>query len=122
MLRVSAKNMLVFDSFLDLPGGQTKFALKWDEETGAFISFTNINTVMGGTESPNASIDCELWLDACADQRNVLSLVASRNLRDWTVVFDRLLYDDTGMFLNPLPQVVGPKAGRFLTKVLQATC
>lgn len=62
-----------------LPGGTHKFTIRRDPETGIYLTLSNNNTVPG-----------------FASQRNILSLSASRNLRDWQVL-QTLLCDDSGL-------------------------
>lgn len=52
--------------FIKMPGGQSKFVIRKDEKTGVYWAMVNNNT--DPTES---------------SQRNILSLYASKNLRDW---------------------------------------
>ncbi|MFP4249869.1 MAG: sialidase family protein [Armatimonadota bacterium] len=54
------------DGFIDLPGGMTKFTIRRDPRTDVYLTLSNNNT------DPTR-----------ASQRNVLSLHASENLRDW---------------------------------------
>ncbi|HQD40318.1 MAG TPA: sialidase family protein [Bacillota bacterium] len=57
---------LSFKKFIDFPGGMSKFTIRQDPKTGLYLTLTNNNTV---PEFPN--------------QRNVLSLYASRDLETW---------------------------------------
>lgn len=70
---------IVFDRFIDFPGGATKFTIRYDATTGLYLSLVNNNT------DP-----------AWPSQRNVLSLAVSENLLDWRVV-KTLMTDDTGL-------------------------
>lgn len=54
------------DNFIKLPGGQSKFIIRTDHTTGIYWAMVNNNT--NGKE---------------ANQRNVLSLYASKDLRNW---------------------------------------
>ncbi|MGI5817058.1 MAG: sialidase family protein [Armatimonadota bacterium] len=54
------------DGFIDLPGGMSKFTIRRDPQTGLYITLSNNNT------DPSR-----------ANQRNVLSLHASEDLRTW---------------------------------------
>jgi len=77
-----AGQRLTFDpeaGIIDFPGGMSKFAIRRDAETGLYLTLTNNNT------DP-----------ACPTQRNVLSLYASADLRQWRHV-KTLLQDDTGL-------------------------
>ena len=60
---------MVFDSIVDLPGGHTKFVVRRDPVTGYYITLSNPNTDLKYT-----------------DQRNILALCFSRDLRNWTQV------------------------------------
>jgi hypothetical protein len=73
---------LTFDparDFIDFPGGMTKFSIRRDPQTGLYWTLANNNT------DP-----------AHAGQRNVLSVFASRDLRDWRHL-QTLLEDDSGL-------------------------
>ena len=65
--------------FIDLPGGMTKFVIRRDSATGYYLTLSNNNT------DP-----------AYPRQRNVLSLLKSRDLRHWQHV-RTLLQDDSGL-------------------------
>lgn len=67
------------NDIIRLPGGTHKFTIRRDLQTGIYLTLSNNNTVPG-----------------FASQRNILSLSASRNLRDWQVL-QTLLYDDSGL-------------------------
>ncbi len=54
------------ENFINFPGGQSKFVIRKDEQTGIYWMMTNNNTNL-----------------AEAAQRNVLSLYASKDLRTW---------------------------------------
>eukprot|EP00049_Salpingoeca_infusionum_P008294 m.135204 g.135204 ORF g.135204 m.135204 type:complete len:444 (-) comp13972_c1_seq6:2754-4085(-) len=71
-------NTLVFDRILDFPGGHSKFTIRRHAASGYYLAFTNINT--------NATY---------TDQRNILALIASKDMFNWSVI-TRLLEDDTG--------------------------
>ncbi|MEE4194741.1 MAG: sialidase family protein [Anaerolineae bacterium] len=83
MVRVSKDgSQLQFDpqeGFIDFPGGETKFTIRYDPQTQVYLSLVNNNTAPG-------------W----PNQRNVLSLSVSKNLRDWQVV-TTLMSDDSGL-------------------------
>lgn len=64
---------------IHLPGGTHKFTIRRDPVTGIYLTLSNNNTVPGS-----------------ASQRNILSLSASENLRDWRVV-KTLLRDESGL-------------------------
>jgi hypothetical protein len=64
------------DGFIDFPGGMTKFTIRWDESTGQYLALCNNNT---DASRPS--------------QRNILSLCASADLRNWRVV--KTLVEDT---------------------------
>ena len=83
----SASNQFQFDSIVTLPGGHTKFVIRQDSKTGMYVTLSNPNTI------PNAT-----------DQRNILALCTSTDLRTWK---ERkvLLNDDTGFSLNMLDSV-----------------
>eukprot|EP01062_Namystynia_karyoxenos_P053463 TRINITY_DN43297_c0_g1_i1.p1 TRINITY_DN43297_c0_g1~~TRINITY_DN43297_c0_g1_i1.p1 ORF type:complete len:223 (+),score=70.59 TRINITY_DN43297_c0_g1_i1:632-1300(+) len=74
-----AGGRFVFDSVVRLPGGHTKFVVRRDPVSGLYFTLSNPNT------DP-----------AYPDQRNVLALCASPDLRNWRRVLD-LLSDDTGL-------------------------
>jgi hypothetical protein len=88
LLRVGNDTALEFGEVLSLPGGQSKFALVWDAVSAAFVSLVNVNAVL--PRSPHAGVDCAMSLDDCADQRNELSVVASRDLRRWVVAVPKV--------------------------------
>jgi hypothetical protein len=83
MVQVSADGKaLSFDpatGFIHFPGGETKFTIRYDEVTQTYLSLVNNNT------DP-----------AWPNQRNMLSLSTSKNLRDWRVA-KTLMADDTGL-------------------------
>jgi len=66
-----------FDGVVDLPGGESKFTIRRDPETGAYLMLSNPNT------------------DPDHHTRNVLAMYASADLRDWrrvrTLMTDDLL-------------------------------
>lgn len=65
--------------FIDFPGGMTKFSIRRDPKTQLYLSLVNNNT---DPEQPA--------------QRNILSLYASKDLRNWHPV-KQLLEDDSGL-------------------------
>ena len=74
-------NTLSFVSIIKFPGGMTKFTIRYDPVTETYLAL--VNPVV-------SEID--------PYQRNVLSLSYTRdlvNLSEWTILADRLLYDDT---------------------------
>mmetsp|Transcript_22416 Transcript_22416/g.44452 ORF Transcript_22416/g.44452 Transcript_22416/m.44452 type:complete len:384 (+) Transcript_22416:1-1152(+) len=71
-------NTLVFQTFVDLPGGHTKFVIRRDPVSLLYLSLTNPNTAAQYT-----------------DQRNILVLCSSPDLLQWTQ-HAILLHDDTG--------------------------
>ena len=72
-------NTLSFVSIINFPGGMTKFSIRYDPVTNAY--FALVNPVVEKSDP---------------SQRNVLSLSYSKDLINWTILMDRLLYDDTG--------------------------
>ena len=56
----SSEEVLQFGQFVDLPGGQSKFAVRWDPISAAYITLSNVNTVMGASMNPGREIDCEV--------------------------------------------------------------
>jgi hypothetical protein len=76
------ENELVFDSIISLPGGHTKFVIHQDALTGVYITLSNPQTVTNAT-----------------DQRNVLSLCSSKDMRNW-VEHKVILHDDTGFTME----------------------
>lgn len=83
MVQLSADGTaLAFDpatGFIDFPGGMTKFTIRWDESTSQYLALCNNNT------DP-----------ARPAQRNILSLCASADLRNWRVV-KTLVEDESGL-------------------------
>ncbi|MBT7303895.1 MAG: exo-alpha-sialidase, partial [Victivallales bacterium] len=83
MVELSADGTaLAFDpatGFIDFPGGMTKFTIRWDESTAQYLALCNNNT------DP-----------ARPAQRNILSLCASPDLRNWRVV-KTLVEDESGL-------------------------
>jgi len=65
------------DGFADLPGGMSKFTIRRDPQTGMYLTLSNNVTAVD-------------W----PTQRNILSLYASANLREWRHV-RTLLEDDS---------------------------
>ncbi|CAF4141450.1 unnamed protein product [Rotaria magnacalcarata] len=79
-------NTLCFVSITNFPGGMTKFTIRYDPVTEAYFSL--VNPVTQNFEPT---------------QRNILSLSYTKDkihLSNWTIVADRLLYDDTGFTIN----------------------
>ena len=66
-------------SLIDFPIGVTKFTIRYDTVTGKYLSIGNITVN-----------------ETCSYQRNVLALVSSDNLYDWTIE-EVLLVDRTVM-------------------------
>eukprot|EP01084_Bolivina_argentea_P007426 13943_1 len=87
-------NVLVFDKFISLPGGHTKFVIHYDEISNKYISLTN-----NGTCNGNPSI-------SCSDPRNILTLISSDDLYNWKIN-KLLLYDDTGFNAEVSRQYTG---------------
>ncbi len=75
--------------FVDLPGGITKFSVRYDPESGVYLSLVNNNT------NPT-------W----TSQRNVLSLYVSENLAEWRCL-KTLLRDDTGLSAEDSVRLTG---------------
>ncbi len=72
MLDVSPDGTTVsFDRYIDLPGGGSKFTIRRDPVTGLYLTM--------GTRITDRDY---------VDQRNVLSLSASKNLVDWILIKD----------------------------------
>lgn len=71
-------NALRFDAIVRLPGGHSKFVVRRDARTGLYVTLSNPN------DHPRYT-----------DQRNVLALCTSKDLRVWTR-HATLLRDDTG--------------------------
>ncbi|RKN85516.1 LamG-like jellyroll fold domain-containing protein [Paenibacillus ginsengarvi] len=67
------------DGFIDFPGGMGKFTIRYDERTRQYLTLTN-----------------QITQPSKPDQRNVLSLYASDDLRHWRYV-QTLLTDDSGL-------------------------
>ena len=82
---------LSFDpaDFIDFPGGITKFTIRRDPITGLYLSLVNEHT---DSKTPR--------------QRNILSLAASENLRNWRLV-KRVMEDDTGLSYADSIQLTG---------------
>jgi hypothetical protein len=72
------ENGFIFDSIIELPGGHTKFVIHRDTSTGIYVTLSNPQTVNNAT-----------------DQRNILSLCSSKDMRNW-VEHKVILQDDTG--------------------------
>ncbi|MBZ0291154.1 MAG: glycoside hydrolase [Anaerolineae bacterium] len=82
IVKMDADGQIRFDpntGFIDFPGGGTKFTIRYDSETGQYLSLVNNNT---DPQWPN--------------QRNVLSLSASKDLLNWQLV-TTLMVDETGL-------------------------
>lgn len=77
------------DNFIKLPGGQSKFVIRRDEETGLYWMLTNNNT------SP-----------AHSSQRNILSLYVSADLRNWYHA-KTVLEDDQGLPFSKSVELTG---------------
>ena len=65
--------------FIDFPGGRSKFTIRYDAESGLYLSLVNNVTDPAWTR-----------------QRNILSLSASRDLRNWRLV-KTLMTDESGL-------------------------
>ena len=76
-------NNLSFVSIIQFPGGMSKFTIRYDVITKTYLSLSN---------PVSSSFDVY--------QRNVLSLVYSKDLIDWNIAIEKLLYDDTGLQSN----------------------
>ena len=63
-----ASESCVADGIIKFPSGQSKFMIKYDEQTGLYLTFTSLVT------------------NSNTNQRNVLALVASKDLLNWEVV------------------------------------
>ena len=79
-------------SFISIPSAKTRHAIRYDENTGLYISLMNIYT--GDAETAYS------WADA--QQRSVLGLVVSKDLVNWETV-ETLLVDRKMM--NPVLSV-----------------
>ena len=73
------ENSFVFDSILDFPGGHSKFVIRRDPKTLRYITLSN----------PQKN-------KLAGDQRNILSLVSSSDMKIWTE-HSVILEDDTGL-------------------------
>lgn len=85
-------NRISFDpktGFIDFPGGGTKFNIRYDEQTGLYISLVN-------------NITNPEW----PQQRNILSLSVSPDLTNWRLVHT-LMKDDTGLTPEDSAQLTG---------------
>ncbi|CAF0762874.1 unnamed protein product [Adineta ricciae] len=76
-------NTLSFVSIISFPGGMTKFTIRYDPVLEAYFAFVNPVTQ-----------------NYYPTQRNILSLSYSKDLLDWKIAADSLLYDDTGFTVN----------------------
>ncbi|UJR20301.1 hypothetical protein I4U23_023432 [Adineta vaga] len=76
-------NTLSFISIIKFPGGMTKFSIRYDPISETYFTFVNPVT-----------------RDFDPIQRNILSLSYSKDLTNWTIAVDRLVYDDTGFTVN----------------------
>ncbi|CAF1575895.1 unnamed protein product, partial [Didymodactylos carnosus] len=77
---------LSFVSLIELPGGLSKFSIRYDPITRTYLTLSN--PVTSRTET---------------SQRNILSLSYTNDvvgLSEWHIISDRLLYDDTGLTEN----------------------
>lgn len=63
------------DSWLNFPGGQSKFTIRYDSQSGKYWSVINKIT------HPHAGT---VWLESPMHQRNVLKLVSSADMQTWT--------------------------------------
>lgn len=105
----------VFVSWIDFPGGNTKFTIRKDETTGAYLTLSNnavddsitFPPVCGPMNAPTGAVPCCGFLETCftsfpnclwchANNRNNLTLSISTNLLNWTIVAN-ILEDDTGV-------------------------
>lgn len=84
---LSPGGCLVFERLADMPGGQCKMALLYDNTAGGYWSLGNNIT------TPQVDTGVHWWF-----ARNNLTLSFSHNVSEdsWQVV-DRILYDDTGL-------------------------
>lgn len=92
IVKLSGGNETVsFDSntgFIDFPGGMDKFTIRYDEASRRYLTLVNNNTY-----------------PSKPDQRNVVSLYASDDLRSWSFV-KTLIADDSGLSaLNSIAKV-----------------
>ena len=76
-------NNLSFVSIISFPGGMSKFTIRYDVLTKTYVTLSN---------PVSSSID--------VSQRNILSFVYSKDLINWTIAIEKLLYDDTGLESN----------------------
>jgi hypothetical protein len=75
--------------FIDFPGGMSKFTIRYDVETGLYLTLSNNVTVAD-------------W----PGQRNILSLHASKDLRQWRHV-QTLLEDGADVASEPSLRLTG---------------
>lgn len=76
-------NILSFLSIIHFPGGMSKFTIRYDLISNTYLSLSN---------PVDSNFDY--------NQRNVLSLVYSKDLVNWNIAIEKLLYDDTGLQAN----------------------
>jgi hypothetical protein len=76
-------NNLSFISIINFPGGMSKFTIRYDIITKSYLTLSN--PVISNFDF---------------NQRNILSLSYSKDLINWNIVIDKLLYDDTGLQSN----------------------
>ena len=93
MLKVSADGrQIAFDpatGYIDFPGGETKFTIRFDPVTKCYLSLVN-------------PVTDPAW----PNQRNILSLSVSKDLRNWQVV-KTLMSDDSGLSHEASVQLTG---------------
>ena len=83
------ENVLLFDSIVSMPGGHSKFVVRFDPATRLYLTLSNPNTDANYT-----------------DQRNILSLCSSPDLRNWTE-HTVVLHDDTGFNMDDSVRYTG---------------
>ena len=71
-----------FNSVIDFIGSHTKFTILYNEDKECYYSLVNRATLKEGA----------------GKQRNILSLVKSRDLKNWELVYDVLNYQDNGWY------------------------
>ncbi len=80
MLKANAdmpEKALEFEKFTPFPGNHSKFDVVWDEISGRYYSIVS-----------------RIRNSECAGHRNLLSLIASTDLSDWTTLCDLIDYTD----------------------------
>lgn len=75
--------------FIDFPGGGTKFTIRYDAQTGCYLALVN-------------NVTNPAW----SRQRNILSLSASRDLRNWRLV-KTLMTDHSGLSAQDSMRLTG---------------